>query len=110
MLLTFIREFSDIKLNYKRTLLDPSQLFITSFFLIIRLGTMLLMLPEATLNGITFIHALFTATSAVCVTGLIMVDTSSYFTEFGQVLLMLLIQIGGLRQLFQLFFQRRRLL
>ncbi len=96
VLLTFIREFSEVTLNYKRTLLDPSQLFITSFFLIILLGTMLLMLPEATHNGISFIDALFTATSAVCVTGLIVVDTSSYFTEFGQILLMILIQIGGL--------------
>lgn len=96
VLLSFIREFSEVKLNYKRTLFDPAQLFITSFLLIIILGTFLLMLPEATYTGISFIDALFTSTSAVCVTGLIVVDTSSYFTEFGQILLMILIQIGGL--------------
>lgn len=53
-----------------------------SFLLIILLGTLLLMLPKATYDGISFIDALFTSTSAVCVTGLIVVDTGSYFTEF----------------------------
>lgn len=96
VLFTFIREFSEVKLNYKRTVLNPAQLFVASFLLIILLGTFLLMLPKATHEGISFIDALFTSTSAVCVTGLIVVDTGSYFTEFGQIILMFLIQIGGL--------------
>ena len=93
---TFIREFSEIKFNYKRTLLNPAQLFVASFLLIIVFGSFLLMLPNATYDGISFIDALFTSTSAVCVTGLIVVDTGSYFTEFGQIIIMGLIQVGGL--------------
>jgi len=96
VLFTFIREFSEIKINYKRTLLNPAQLFVASFLIIIFLGSFLLMLPKATYEGISFIDALFTSTSAVCVTGLIVVDTGSYFTEFGQIIIMLLIQVGGL--------------
>lgn len=93
---SFIREFSEIKLNFKRTVLNPAQLFISSFLLIIFFGTFLLMLPKATYSGISFLDSLFTATSAVCVTGLIVVDTGSYFTLFGQTIILLLIQIGGL--------------
>lgn len=93
---TFIREFSEVKFNYKRAQLDPAQLFIASFLLIILFGAFLLMLPNATYSGISFMDALFTSTSAVCVTGLIVVDTGSYFTEFGQVIIMALIQVGGL--------------
>lgn len=54
------------------------------------------MLPKATHDGISFLDALFTSTSAVCVTGLIVVDTGSYFTAFGQGVLVLLMQLGGL--------------
>ena len=55
------------------------------------------MLPPATVSGdIRLIDALFTATSAVCVTGLIVVDTGSFFTPFGQGVILFLIQIGGL--------------
>lgn len=93
---SFIREFSEIKLNFKRKVLNPAQLFISSFLLIILFGTFLLMLPKATYSGISFLDSLFTATSAVCVTGLIVVDTGSYFTLFGQTIILLLIQIGGL--------------
>jgi len=61
------------------------------------MGTILLMLPEAsTGRGIGFVNALFTATSASCVTGLVVVDTGSAYTPFGQVVLLILIQIGGL--------------
>lgn len=96
VLLTFIREFSELNLNYKRTVLNPAQLFIISFFVIIKLGTLLLLLPKATYNGISYIDAFFTSTSAVCVTGLAVVDTGSYFTEFGQGIILILIQVGGL--------------
>ncbi|RUT48801.1 Trk family potassium uptake protein [Paenibacillus anaericanus] len=61
-------------------------------------GALLLMLPIASTTGETlpFVDALFTATSATCVTGLIVVDTGTHFTTFGQVVIMLLIQVGGL--------------
>jgi trk system potassium uptake protein TrkH len=68
-------------------------------FLIITLaGTFLLMLPEASVNGTSqsFIDALFTATSGVSTTGLVVVDTGSYYTLFGQWVILILIQIGGL--------------
>lgn len=94
--LTFIRIFSEIKLNYRRTLLNPAQLFTTSFLLIIAIGTFLLLLPAASHEGLSFVDALFTATSAVCVTGLIVVDTGTYFTQFGQITIMVLFQVGGL--------------
>ncbi|RMF85981.1 MAG: Trk family potassium uptake protein [Nitrospinota bacterium] len=78
--------------------LKPTQLIAVSFFLTICLGTLLLMLPVATTSGQSpsFIDALFTATSAVCVTGLVVVDTPTYFSRFGQIVILLLIQIGGL--------------
>ncbi len=96
ILLTFIREFAEQKINYKRTLLNPAQLFIASFIGIILIGTFLLMLPNATYTKISYLDALFTSTSAVCVTGLIVVDTGSFFTQFGQTIILLLIQIGGI--------------
>jgi len=94
--LSFVREFSEVRMNYKRTLLNPAQLFVASFLIIILLGSFLLMLPNATYDGLSFIDAFFTSTSAVCVTGLIVVDTGTYFTEFGQIIILILIQIGGL--------------
>lgn len=96
ILIYFIREFSVVRLNFKREYLNPAQLFIVSFLLIILLGTLLLMLPKATHSGISLIDALFTSTSAVCVTGLIVVDTGTYFTQFGQSIIAILIQAGGL--------------
>lgn len=96
VLLAFIREFSELRINFKRTVLNPAQLFILSFLIIIFLGSILLILPKATHNGISYLDALFTSTSAVCVTGLIVVDTATHFTLFGQTIIMILIQIGGL--------------
>ena len=96
ILLTFIREFAEQKVSYKKSALNPAQLFIVSFLGIIVLGAFLLMLPNATYEGISFLDALFTSTSAVCVTGLIVVDTGSYFTAFGQNIIVFLIQLGGL--------------
>lgn len=96
LIFTFIREFAERKVNYKRQAINPAQLFIISFLVIIFAGALLLMLPNATHNGISFLDAFFTSTSAVCVTGLITVDTGTYFTEFGQTIIIILIQIGGL--------------
>ena len=74
------------------------QLIAAGFFIIILAGTLLLMLPFATKTGesTSFSTALFTAASATCVTGLIVVDTFTHWTLFGQVVLLLLIQVGGL--------------
>lgn len=96
LVIYFFREFSALKIDFNREYLNPAQLFVGSFLLIIFLGTLLLLLPNATHEGITTLDALFTATSAVCVTGLIVVDTGSYFTEFGQIIILILIQLGGL--------------
>ncbi len=75
----------------------PTSLLLMSYLGAIGIGMALLMLPTSTVSGdIGWIDALFTATSAVCVTGLIVVDTGSYFTPFGQGVILLLIQIGGL--------------
>ncbi len=83
--------------NFWRSL-TPPQLFVSSFLLLIVAGTLgLLALPGLyTGPGLGPLDALFTATSAVCVTGLIVVDTATYFTEAGQAFLLLLIQFGGL--------------
>ncbi len=94
--MTFIREFSELRINFKRTVLNPAQLFILSFLVIILMGAFLLILPNATYEGISFLDALFTSTSAVCVTGLAVVDTGTHFTKFGQTIIMILIQVGGL--------------
>ncbi len=75
----------------------PTNLLLMSYLAAIAIGTLALMLPVATVNGdIGAIDALFTATSAVCVTGLIVVDTGSFFSSFGQGVILFLIQIGGL--------------
>ncbi len=79
-----------------RLKLSPSALFLLSFLVLILLGTLLLLLPRATTHSISWIDALFTATSAVCVTGLIVVDTATAFTIQGKVILLILIQLGGL--------------
>lgn len=96
VLLAFLREFSELRINFKRTVLNPAQLFILSFLFIILVGSFLLTLPNATYQGISYLDALFTSTSAVCVTGLIVVDTATHFTLFGQTIIMILIQLGGL--------------
>ncbi|MGO3804879.1 MAG: TrkH family potassium uptake protein [Sphingobacterium sp.] len=80
----------------KRSFFNPAQLFISSFLGLIALGTLLLRLPVAVNEPLTWIDALFTATSAVCVTGLAVVDTATHFTFWGQLFIMLLIQAGGI--------------
>lgn len=74
------------------------QIIILGFLFIIGLGSLLLMLPFATKSGKSpaFSDALFTATSAVCVTGLVVFDTATYWSAFGQMVILLLIQIGGM--------------
>lgn len=74
---------------------NPSLILASSFIIIILVGAGLLMLPRATYNGISWVDALFISTSSTCVTGLVSVDVPSTFTIEGQVIIMLLIQIGG---------------
>ncbi|MBP9037614.1 MAG: H(+)-transporting ATPase, partial [Candidatus Cloacimonas sp.] len=77
---------------------SPVRLIALGFAAVILLGALVLMLPISVNNGVTvtFVDALFTSTSAVCVTGLIVVDTADTFTVFGRTIVALLIQIGGL--------------
>ena len=76
---------------------STGQIVIGAFLLLILAGTLVLMLPFATTGpGLRFIDALFTMTSAVCVTGLIVLDTPKDFTLFGQVVILLGVQLGGL--------------
>ena len=78
--------------------LSSSQIILFGFAGVILIGTLLLMLPFATNSGqnASFWDALFTSTSAVCVTGLIVQDTATYWSAFGQSVILLLIQIGGM--------------
>ena len=77
---------------------SPFRVIIVGFLLVILTGSLLLMLPIASQQGIRtpFLEALFTSTSAVCVTGLVLHDTATYWSNFGQLVILLLIQIGGL--------------
>ena len=74
------------------------QIIILGFMGVILAGSLLLMLPWASRSGrwSSFSDTLFTATSAVCVTGLVVQDTATYWSEFGQVIILLLIQIGSI--------------
>ena len=76
----------------------PGLVIAGSFLAAIALGTVLLSLPVATEAGerATVMEALFTSTSAVCVTGLVVVDTATYWSTFGEVVILVLIQLGGL--------------
>ena len=78
--------------------LSRVQTIALGFLLIIAAGTVLLMLPAASRNGESagFLNALFTSTSSTCVTGLVVVDTYSSWTLFGQIVILVLIQAGGL--------------
>ena len=85
--------------NFKRNFkLRGVQILALGFLLLILVGALILTLPISTTSGesTNFLDALFTATSAVCVTGLIVVDTGTYWNAFGQTVIMILIEIGGL--------------
>lgn len=77
---------------------SPGRLIAMGFASVILIGTILLLMPVSVKEGaeVSFIDALFTSTSAVCVTGLIVVDTADHFTALGQGIIAVLIQIGGL--------------
>ena len=95
--LVFLSELSRNSLFFDNFYFNPTILFVISFLALILLGTVLLMLPRTTLVApLSFVDALFMATSAVCITGLTVTDISTNFSVFGQSVIMLLIQIGGL--------------
>lgn len=77
---------------------SPALVLVRGFALLIAIGTLLLMLPFAATDGqvTPLLDAFFTATSAVCVTGLVVLDTGTHWTAFGQVVILVLIQLGGL--------------
>ena len=85
-----------VRLLGRRT--NPSLILAVSFFVIILIGTGLLLLPRCTVEGVvlSWVDALFTSTSAVCVTGLVPVDVSATFTPMGLTVIILMIQVGGL--------------
>lgn len=99
------------KLHFK---LMPTQVIAITFAAIVLLGTLLLMLPGSSRDGVScgFRPALFTATSATCVTGLVMYDTWTQWSSFGQTVIICLIEIGGLgfmsaASLFVFLFRRK---
>lgn len=92
----FITEVSQILRFIYRKGANPALLFVASFATFIVIGGFMLLLPNATTKGIHPVDAFFTSASAVCVTGLIVVDTATAFTLTGKVIIIMLIQMGGL--------------
>mgnify|MGYP004629593515 FL=1 len=84
-------------LKHKKKRLSSSKIIVLGFAGLIVLGALILMLPVSSKAGVVtpFNEALFTSTSAVCVTGLVVRDTGSYWSVFGQAVILTLIQIGG---------------
>ncbi len=87
-----------MKIPHMRRRFTPVQILAIGFAIVIFVGAILLSLPISSQNGqrTPFLDCLFTSTSAVCVTGLIVVDTGTHWTYFGKTVIMLLIEIGGL--------------
>ena len=85
------------KITHRKKRLSSFKLIVLGFAGVIVLGALILMLPFSSTAGVVtpFHEALFTSTSAVCVTGLVVQDTGSYWSAFGQTVILLLIQIGG---------------
>lgn len=94
--LAFVVEVSHILQSFYKGRVSPAALFVISFALIIILGAFMLKLPNATTQPLSALDALFTSTSAVCVTGLVVVDTAAQFTTFGKFIILILIQVGAL--------------
>lgn len=95
--IVFLSELSKNSLFFDNFYFNPTILFVISFIGLILIGTILLMLPRTTLIApLGFVDAFFMATSAVCITGLTVTDLSTNFSLFGQTIIMLLVQVGGL--------------
>lgn len=96
-LLILVIEMARLASRLDRIHIGPAGLLTISFIILILGGTFLLMMPRMTVaGGLRLVDALFTSTSACCVTGLTVVDTATYFTTRGQSVIMLLIQLGGI--------------
>lgn len=96
--MVFLSRFGDWLPYFERSFLSrssPGVILVFTFTVLIVAGCLLLKMPNATTGGISWIDALFTSTSAVCVTGLIVVDTATAFTPLGQGIILLLIQLGA---------------
>ncbi|MGC6414128.1 MAG: TrkH family potassium uptake protein [Bacteroidia bacterium] len=91
-----IREASELEISRVYKKINPALIFSLSFITIIFFGALMLLLPNSRTADLSLLDALFTSVSAVCVTGLIVVDTATHFTQMGQTIIMVLIQIGGL--------------
>ena len=85
-------------MNKKKISLSTTQIILLSFLITILIGSLLLSLPISSANksSVPYVDALFTATTATCVTGLVTLPTATTWSVFGQVVILLLIQIGGL--------------
>jgi len=94
----WLMELSKISTVLNRISLKPASIFIISFILLILIGALMLMLPAMTTQqgSMSFLDAVFTSASASCVTGLVVVNTATFFTFKGQMIIMLLIQLGGI--------------
>ncbi|MDR3047440.1 MAG: hypothetical protein LBU51_07515, partial [Bacteroidales bacterium] len=104
-LIIAVMELSKSTSIYKQLNFFPPKLMLFSFLALIVLGTLLLMMPQMTYSGISFIDAMFTATSASCVTGLTTLSITSTFTFKGLIIIMILTQLGGMSILtFAVFF------
>ncbi len=96
VVLVLLEKVATSTLSMKAFVRRPAMTMATSFVVLITVGTALLILPKATVSGISLLDALFTSTSAVSVTGLVTLPVGSTFTTTGQVFLLILIQLGGL--------------
>ncbi len=98
MLVLLVIELLETKVHLKALQIKPAITFLLSFLSLIGIGTALLMLPKMSVvaGGMRFIDALFMATSASCITGLTVIDPGTYLSFSGQVVLLVLVQLGGL--------------
>lgn len=96
LFLLAVSQISGGVLRFLNSTFQPARMFAISFLLLILIGSWLLTLPNCLQQPISYIDALFTATSAVCITGLTAVNIAEVFTDTGQIILLILIQIGGL--------------
>lgn len=85
-----------LKIYLKNFFSSPPRFFLTAYILVIIIGSLLLYSPFSTNKDISYLDAIFTSTSAISDTGLIVLDTSNDFTIFGKIIILLLIHIGGL--------------
>ena len=91
-----ILKISSLVTRALRKSLNPRVIFVGSFLFLVLSGAGLLLMPASHNGDVSFVTALFTSTSSVCVTGLSMVDITTVFTKFGQIVILILIQLGGI--------------